>query len=69
MRATSVTYKSGTGPDDEIWKGVSKLMEIKVDLPNNFFGDVKLEVSGKKTGMKSREHFYQCYSCFNSGEQ
>ena len=47
VRATSVVYKSGTGPDDEIWKGVSKLMEIKVDLPNNFFGDVKLEVNNK----------------------
>lgn len=40
----SLTYTSLTGPADEIWKGVCKLMEFKVALPVGYFGDVKIQV-------------------------
>ncbi len=39
---SDITYKSLVGPDDVIYLGVSKLLEFKVPVPENYHGGLQL---------------------------
>ncbi len=42
---TGATYTSLVGPDDEVYKGVPKVMSFEIPVPEDYFGDLTLELT------------------------